>query len=179
MQLNQNQSFKLSHCFISNQLWSTCQKCVTVLVRSECTKYEWTSPSSMEKGTCGCVCVWVKQERQMEERQKSEEKRNGNSTIHLAEVLVVLLYPTGAENTQILCVHVCVVCVYTCKENDNRTGRCGHSHAVWWGFPTWACVWIIDTCIVCMCLPFTTGCDTECVYYVCELTCIFSEATQT
>lgn len=25
--------------------------------------------------------------------------------------------------------HLCV-CVYTCRENDNKMGQCGHSHAV-------------------------------------------------
>ncbi len=51
-----------------------------------------------------CVC---ETERQMEEQGSRTGGEAENSTIHLAVVLVVKLYPTGAENTQ----KVCELCV--------------------------------------------------------------------
>lgn len=70
------------------------------------------------KGTHGCVSVWVsvcnRETDGGRQKQFSEEVRlqrgceAENSTIHLAVVIVVVRYPTRAENTQGLNMRVCV-----------------------------------------------------------------------
>ncbi len=144
---NQNQSFELTVIASFQTNCAQVQSKHTDIVLTDCTvSVNKPFHPQWKVHVVVCVCVW---DRWGEDRERTGRRGRAGAqiwagaedgTMYLAVVLVVVRHSTGAEHTQknvyefcmsVFCSFMCVcVCVCTCKQNDNRTGQCGHSHAV-------------------------------------------------